>query len=137
MCVYPQLQNFIIDFMLTIVLAYLFYCIIECPVVNLLNLAQGKIFYDVEHYKPRQNELRVQADLNGNGHVSKEPEPEATNDDMLAYPPNIVIHQELSSATEVKQPNEFEMSPQTSGETNNNSESLEEGSTSEIATSRL
>lgn len=106
--------------MATIVLAYLFYCIIECPIVNLLNLFQGKIFYDVKNYKPRPSTsgdgLRGQADMNGNGHVRKDSSGHSemdNNSDMLSYPPNIVV-QDYDSVSEGRQqqPNEFEMSPQ-------------------------
>ena len=123
--------------MVTLILAYLFYCIIECPIVNLLNLFQGKIFYDIKHYKPRENELRHQSDINGNSHMRSESQQEVANDaDMLSYPPNIVV-QEFNS--EVKQrPNEFEMStPSGSSNNNKNIENIEEASTSEIATSKL
>ncbi|KAI7685874.1 hypothetical protein SSS_06002 [Sarcoptes scabiei] len=50
-----MLQNFLIDVLCTLILAYIFYCMIECPCVNLLNWSQGKIFYDVEHIQPNQS----------------------------------------------------------------------------------
>lgn len=106
-----QLQNFILDFLLTLIVAYLFYCMVECPIVNLLNLYQGKIFYDIQQYKPRGEnnnnnnnnniELRGQADINGNGHIvsgsngNGKVNPDFVHDheDMLAYPPNIVVEE--------------------------------------------
>ena len=40
--------------MFTLLLAYLFYCMIECPCVNILNWSQGKIFYDIEHVQSNE-----------------------------------------------------------------------------------
>lgn len=135
--------------MATIILAYLFYCIIECPIVNLLNLFQGKIFYDVKNYKPRPSTsggdgLRGQADMNGNGHAGKDNHSEMDNNsDMLSYPPNIVV-QDYDSVSENRQqvPNEFEMSPHSNYSTNGEAVSVEADETpspddEEMATSRL
>lgn len=135
--------------MATILLAYLFYCIVECPIVNLLNLFQGKIFYDVKNYKPRPSTsgdgLRGQADMNGNANATKDNHSDIDNNsDMLSYPPNIVV-QDYDSVSENRQqqPNEFEMSPQAYSSTNGETATVETDETAspnaseEIATSRL
>lgn len=133
--------------MATMLLAYLFYCIIECPIVNLLNLFQGKIFYDVKNYKPRPStsgDLRGQADINGNGNVTKDDSEIGNGSDMLSYPPNIVVQDYDSVSENKQQPNEFEMSPQASTSIPNSSndeittiEAEETPNSEEIATSRL
>ncbi|KAJ6224273.1 hypothetical protein RDWZM_002818 [Blomia tropicalis] len=107
-----MLQNFIIDFFITLVIAYLFYCLIECPVANLLNLAHGKIFYDVKHYKPKRAKLDgVQSvDQNGNG----APVSKGEHDTGIPFPPSIVIEEYNHDAS-----NEFEMNQQSTGESNN------------------
>lgn len=55
--------------MATLILAYLFYCLIECPCVNLLNWSQGKIFFDVEHVKckPMENNCHQNIPANNTG----------------------------------------------------------------------
>lgn len=108
----------------------------------MLNLLQGKIFYDIEHFNPKQGgELRGQsADVNGNGqgHVTKEASM-VNDEEMLSYPPNIVVEEFNSDNGQVTPRIEFEMGP-TGSSSSNNSEtaSVEDGSAGEtIATSRL
>ncbi|XP_046909814.2 uncharacterized protein LOC124491224 isoform X3 [Dermatophagoides farinae] len=62
-----MLQNFAIDVMFTLLLAYLFYCMVECPCVNILNWSQGKIFFDVEHVQQSSNEKSTTMMMMTNG----------------------------------------------------------------------
>lgn len=71
------MQNYVIDVIITFVLSYLFYCLVECPIVNIMNLMQGRIFYDVDRYDPKSSGKKVEA--------------KDRNENPMTFPENIVV----------------------------------------------
>lgn len=91
--------------MSTLILAYLFYCLIECPCVNLLNWSQGKIFFDVEHVKCKRMDNNCHQNIPSNN-IELNP-PTLTNTESF----NIKELNNMSN-TEIIIPNASSSNPQ-------------------------